>query len=610
MVGELQGDRGVMSSRAGVTIVVLLALVTVAPMVIIVGSIDRGFDWWDEGFVYAMITSDRLAVGEVWGFQHLLNPLFELTGSSILLFRILRLIGYVSLGVVLTLMARTILRARGVELSGVAWVAVGLVAQVGTLAAWSYPPRYLGYNELSSWLTQLVAAILMLLLLVRPRGGAARPRLALWAICGFLIALLVVAKVSSGVLLAIVALVAALVATDVVPRWQRSVAGLLGALIGLLAMVASGVPVVSYLDSVVQIALGRSPRAGTGYSATNLLVAYGESLVVTATILALPVILASVVVLVARGIGREAATLRSVAAPVEGIILVLAGVLVLLLVDIVTFGPTPDSWTGLGALSVFMLVLAVVCLLVLREPPPREVPGSAAQGMPAMLLASALFVLAPVLSAVGTNNPLAGQTIFAVTMWAVGAGVGLVVLAQRSTAVTLSARLLPVVLLIGVVAVWGLAVASDVTLHPYRTAPLFSQDSRVDDGYVRGISLTPEETALLASLDDAAERLDADDVPTLSIARPGALLAFNASSWTAMWPGPDWAASIALTCSEARPTELIVLQSHDQVDGMPEHDRLVAGLQSCGIDFPADFEVVDRFPSRDPQLDVTIWSLR
>lgn len=626
-----EDTRSVLSGREGGALIALLALVTIAPLAIIVGSLDRGFDWWDEGFVYAMITTGRVAVGEVWGFQHLLNPLWDLTGGSVLVFRVLRVLGYVALGVVLTVMARAVLRARGVELSAAGWVMVGLAAQVGTLAAWSYPPRYLGYNELSSWLTQLIAALLILLLLARPhdRPAARRLALSLWALSGLLVALLVVAKITSGALLALVALAAALVATDAIPRWQRSAAGLLGAGIGVLAMIVSGVPVVSYLDSVIQIGLGLSPQAGTGYSASALLVAYGESIVVTAAILAVPLLLASLVVIVSRGVGRVSASPRSLTVPVERITAVFAGVLLLLLVDLVLFGASPDSWTALGSLSVFLLALAVLCMLVLRDrtaqgqPPsggpamaatvpggpgmPATVPGG--PGMSATVGAGALFVLAPLLSAVGTNNPLAGQTLFAVTIWAVGAGVGLMLLAQRSTAVTRAARLLPSALLIGVVAVWGLAVASDAILHPYRTAPLFSQQSRVDDGPLRGISLTPGEAGLFLSLGEAAERLDATEAPTLSIARPGALLAFNASTWTAMWPGPDWAASIALSCSEAEPDGMIVLQSADQVEGVAEHDRLVAGLRACGIDFPAAFEVVDRLPSDDPQLDVTIWRL-
>lgn len=111
-------------------------------------------------------------------------------------------------------------------------------------------------------------------------------------------------------------------------------------------------------------------------------------------------------------------------------------------------------------------------------------------------------------------------------------------------------------------------------------------------------------------LGSAAERLEASEVPALSLASPGALLAFNQSGWAAIWPGPGWADSIALSCEENPPADLFVLQSLPSIEGTVAHDRLVTGLRECGIEFPDDFDAVDRHRSVEASRDVTIWRLR
>ena len=59
----------------------LMAFVVVVTYLRIVWLLPRGFDWTDESFIMSMTASDRIAVGEPWGFQHLLNPLYRLTGD-------------------------------------------------------------------------------------------------------------------------------------------------------------------------------------------------------------------------------------------------------------------------------------------------------------------------------------------------------------------------------------------------------------------------------------------------------------------------------------------------------------------------------------------------
>lgn len=595
-----------------------IVAITVVTFAVILATLNRGFDWSDEGFVYTMIASNRVSESEYFGFQYLLHPVYELLGSSVLMFRILRLFGYVILGVVLTMLARKLLQTKGIVLGRIGWIIVGLVAQIGTFAAWSYPPRYLGYNELSSWLTQLATALLISLLL----GGRSATtgqivrRWWMWPTTGAILSALILSKVSSGVFLLLVAIVTSAFAVNGGVWWKRLTGLLSGLFAGFLLMLVTGVPLLTFFKASAQLSGDPSGQAESGYSITTLLATYLSSMVVTVVTLAVPILIAGIVLLVVKGFSTPSASARRVVASVERVTLFLAFVLAILLLALNVIPSSPDnsffptaldSWASLGVSNAFLFALAVLSLAVLANPAMN--PPNSLRRKSIALAASSLFALAPLISALGTNNRIFGHTVFSSTLWAVGAAIGLVLLWQRSAAISATVRAIPVFLLGAIVASSGLAVAGDVFLHPYRTAPYFTQKSPVDVGDLRGIQLTGGEADLYSWLHRAGERLDAEGVPALSIATPGALLAFNASGWTAVWPGPSWSTSIAQSCANAAPDDLFVLQAATETTGTAGHDRLVEGLQSCGLDFPADFSVVDWYPSGDPAHDIRIWRL-
>lgn len=591
-------------------IIVGIVVVMAITFAVIVATLDRGFDWSDEGFVYAMIASNRVSTSEFWGFQYLLHPLYDLLGSSVLAFRIVRLVGYVALGVILTLIARALLRSRGIQLGRAGWILVGLVAQIGTFAAWSYPPRYLGYNELSSWFTQLGSALVIFLLLEGrfERGDRRTDRWWVWGITGVVLSLLLVAKISAGAFLTVLAVVAVLLTTTG-RAWKRLAGLSAGLLAGLLLMAFSGVPLLSYVVTSIRLGADPSAQAESGYSLPGLLLTYLGSMAVTVSALAIPILLAAVLLLVVRGLSTEGPASRLVV-QIENIVLFLAFVLAIVVVSMIVFPGDLDTWASLGVLNAFLLALAVTSFALL-------VPGTTAAADPSSRrsavvvgFAFVVFALAPLISALGTNNRIFGHTVFSVTIWAVGAAVGLVLLWRRSTASSAAVRVLPVLLLAVLVGTSGLAVAADVFLHPYRTAPYFTQKSTVEVADLRGLRVTTDQAGLYTWLHDTGHDLDARDVPTLSIATPGALLAFNASAWSAIWPGPAWADSIATSCADGPPVDLYVLQAASEEEGTVLYERLVDGLAGCGIDFPDDFQTVDRYRSDDPMLDVQIWRLR
>ncbi|MGH3703340.1 MAG: hypothetical protein ACRDT9_01805 [Agromyces sp.] len=585
-------------------------------LLVIVAALNRGFDWSDEGFAFAMISSNRVSSGEFWGFQVLLNPLYELFGSSILAFRVLRLLGYIALSIVLCVIARSVLDAIGVRLRRSSWILVILVAQAGTFAAWSYPPRYLGYNELSSWLTQLAGAILILLL-IRGRVNTTPParrrgQWVLWALVGFLICGLFVAKITAAAALTVIALIVALLPANSGRRWVRVGFLASGAVVAALVMLVAGTPVVAYTQSVIALFLNPDDQAVSGYSLTDMLNAYLWSASQTIGVLAAPIILAAVALLVSRGIPRTPADGGRPGLPgsIVHVALALGAVALFMVVSIPAFPAAGvHIFSALGFGTAFMFFAAVLSFAVLA---PRTVRPGLLIGHRATttIFLLALFALIPLVSGIGTLNALLGQTVFSATFWAVGAGVALAVLWERSWTTSPVMRLFPLLLSAAIVAAGSVAVAGDVLNHPYRTQPYFSQKTESTTGEFRGLRLTEGEVELLEWLDDTGTRLDADGVPALSMASPGALLAFNGSGWANLWPGPDWANSMIRACGGERPDDLFVLQSASSDDESEIYEQLQTGLDGCGVDFPRDFERVAEHPSENPEQDVTVWRLR
>lgn len=604
--GELAVQAGRTERNVRRALVWLTLAAVFVGLAMIVWTLNRGFDWSDEGFVYTMIEANRVSTREFWGFQHLLHPVYDLFGSSVLAFRTLRLLGYVTLGAILTLVTKRALGLFGLSLRRLSWVLVAAVAQVGTLAAWSYPPRYLGYNELSSWFAQVGGALLLLVLFERIASssgrGLRRTSFWLWLSLGAIIVILFFAKFTAAILLGGLTLVVFCCPTSA-SRWKQLGAAALGAISLLLLLAATGVPLIDYTRAVVRLALDPSAQAESGYPLSSLINVYLQSLALTVRTLALPAAFTAVVFIAAAGFAKNTGMRTKPRLLTERTAVAFMTLTSLLLV----LPSALTKWDSLGMTNAFMLVFALLAFMILT--PARIEPFSAPIATRMNLSAAVLiFAFAPFVSGFGTTNALVGQTVFAASLWAAGAGVAGALLLERATALTASARLAPLALIAVVAASATYAVSRDIA-EPYRSSPLYSQDSLVGEGHLRGIHLTAEQARLHHWLHTSGDSLSAKRTPAVSVASPGALLAFNASDWVNSWTGPGWDKAVAEACGDGV-GDLYVLQSASETNGTGAYDQLVAGLGECGIDFPRDFQLVDRHESVDPALDVTIWSLR
>ncbi|WP_109472591.1 hypothetical protein [Ornithinimicrobium cavernae] len=548
---------------------VLCGAATLVGLGLVLVSLNRGFDWTDEAFVYTMIASDRLAVGEAWGFQHLLHPLFAAVGERVLVFRVLRLVGYLALSGALTWTAGRVLARLGRPLARREWWLVLLVAQAGTLLAWSYPPRYLGYNELSSWLGQLLCAALALGLLP-PAVDPARRAVLPWLVAGLLLPPLVVAKFTTGVAWVPLLLPAVAVPVPGVPRRLRGLAALGGAALALVLLVATGVPVLDTVRQATGLLFDVRAQEVTDHSVPVVLRTYLEATLQTAWVLVVPLALLAVLALraVRSTDGRRGVVVLTWLLPV-------AAVLALL-------WPARASWETLGSLSAFLGAGGLLVLVLAH----RRRPGTPIR----LVLVVGLVLATPLTAAAGTNNGIWGQTLFAATVWAVLLGAALCLLSRAAAPAVRGA---PVLLGGLVLALTASHVAGDVLVHPYRTTPYLSQGAPTSVPQLSGIRMMPEQSEEADWLAAVAREQRAAGVPAVAIASPGHLFLFNQSGWASPWRDASWATSVVEACRTQPPDDLFVIDPGDTVPGASEdRDRLRTALRACDLRFPDDFRSV------------------
>ena len=90
---------------------------------------------------------------------------------------------------------------------------------------------------------------------------------------------------------------------------------------------------------------------------------------------------------------------------------------------------------------------------------------------------------------------------------------------------------------------------------------------------------------------------------------PGTLFAFNSSDFVNPWPYENWADFIAVACDARSPERMFVIaRPSDVEDGVGNVSKIQDGLERCGIEFPAQFDVAATKGSGDSAIE--IWEFR
>lgn len=576
----------------------------------ILWTLRHGYGWGDEAFIDTMIATNRMAIGEAWGFQHLLHPLYTVTGESFLIFRVLRLVGYVTTSVGLVWSARLMMRRMGFSIPRSGWVFILLLAQAGTFLVWSEPVRSLGYNELASWFTQLGVALILLSLTWREplphHGRSSRVPWAIWAGLGGLTILLGFAKVTSAVAFGAVLALALVVPNPSLRLWKRVVSLTAGAASVLLLLWVGRVPVGFYLKNAYLLVFDKSAREAFGHPGAVMFTTYADSLLFTGRAL-LPAVLLFALAMASFGRNTPSVGDGSRAGAIDWVTWTLGVLLVIALVAL----PRVDVWSYVGEVAVFIGAAGFIGLAIVGVDRVARLRPAVSRLFP-VAVGGVAVMAAPFIAAVGTTNRLAGQLVFAATLWSVVLGIALVLLAQRATRLRSRARALPLILGCVVLLLAALAVRADIA-KPYQNAPLLSQQTSTSVPALRGLLLTETDAAWADWLAAAGDSLHARGVPAIAIDSSGAVLAFNGSSYGNPWLGKDWLAayrSLSLACRTHPPTDLFVLQPGDSTPHASSTSGVTKSLAACGISFPGDFQRVAHTGSANPQRVMTIWRLR
>ena len=595
------------------TIWLIASLVLVVVVyAVLAWAIPRGFDWTDEAWVYSLISSNRVAVGEAWGFQHVLHPLFVATGQSVIAFRVIRLIGYFLVSAFLLLIAHRTANALGWAMRLTNWLLILAVSQTGTFVAWAYPPRYLGYNEVSSWLTQVGAGLIVLLVVSRitakPVVGA-RVVLVIWAGLGAIVVLLLAVKITTGVMFGALVIAALFVSSPTLVFSRRILTLAGGVVVGLLVLLASGFPFIDYARNLLSLVFDDSARRAYDHPVGELLKTYGLSFAGSARTIFLSltffvVVVALLLGLVSSRVSRQVVRLVAATAGTFGVLTVIS-----LFIWPVTEVPFAD----LGYFTLFNGSAALV-LVTLWLGVSHGEGGRSSQAKWVEIFGCTVVIATPFAGAVGTNNGIVGQLLYSSTIWAVALAFLLVVLGERLALKGHSAlSSIPSVILVCLLLLSAFAVRGDVLNHPYRTSPYGLQQSPTSATHLGGMLLTAQEAEWADWMSSQARSLKAESTPAIAISSPGGILTFNNSPFASPWIETFWPVSfrsISAACAErTRPLKLFVLQPGNAKTGSQVVEQTASALRDCGISFPADFVKAAVHPSNTPEFSMTIWKL-
>lgn len=588
--------------------VLLAGAVAVSVHVVILLALRRGFDWSDEAWSYSLIANSRITEGEAWGYQHLLHGPFEWLGHSVLAFRVVRFVSYGALTIVGTTVLARISALLGFRLRRWEWWLVLLVAQIGTFLAWSFPPRYFAYNEVSALLAE-AGALAIAALLARAGGrsliGRSSVRAGVWAAVGLVTVFLTIAKFTSGAAFGVVVLAAFVVGDGVFGWVKRVLFAVGGSAIASLWLLVSGFPVHPFAASIRGLLFDASARAANGHSPRALLVMYQRSLGDGIQAVVVPVALFAILLgllFVAGGRVTKQASMVRVGA---------LTFVVLVLLSIATL-PRIDTFPSLGRFILLMAAMAIVAVAAALS----QARGESERIGPRAPLVVGLgaLVAAPFISAVGTNMFITGQLLYGATVWCALVAIALLFAARQLERVGSQMATIPVAILTLFVLISATQVAGETLSHPYRSTPYLGQGYATDAPFLQGILVTEAEANWADWLVAESKTLDAKDTPTLSLASPGALLIFNNSNYASPWLEDFWPVSfgsIGMACAGARPDSLLVLQPATSGDGTTNFQLFHSALKdSCSVEFPGDFDLVAKHDSPNPQYDMSIWRLR
>lgn len=570
----------------------------------------RGFSFADEAFYYSLIENGVHAPAGPFTFHLLLNPLFEALGSTILSFRILRIVGYLLVAATLGAVISGLLRQRG--FSGWQLLAFPMaMAVVGVAWSWSFPPPAVSYNEVAVWSSVLAAGLVLLSDRSTSIWGASLLNLT----GGLVLSVAVFNKFLSGLTLTLFLVVVLCLLPGPSTRLRRlfHTACLIAGLgLGAVALTAGGLPFAAVSREAWSALFDPSLSGAWLHGVDDLLagaISVPAGLVSGMNRGGWLMLVASVVLF---GLGREQLLKMSVSVPKWCVQTGIATAVLLGMVPIgldwrvgnlAVFGGFPAREASMGlALAMALILTAVGAKAASR----RRLPSPAIWEAWFPLAA---LCLVPLIVSVGTNNSLLGHAIYAGFVWfaVIGAACGLLLIG--ATDAMQDYFVLATLVGFGLAAV--MAMFSGTWLTPYlQDQPLLRQNSYTDSPLLRGIRLSREQAGLVDRLGRQAARngfslRGAFAKPVIAIGDdlqgPGRLLFFNNSAFAypfLLSEVPGSYSSIVEACGDNARSPHILTGGPGVLDSMKDATMADSAIEACGAKYPEDYRAVQLFKDR------------
>lgn len=469
-------------------------LITVACFYILLVSksifvaLNRGMDWTDEAWVVAVSRDWSREPGSLSLFNYLTFILLKISLDDILIVRIIRvslylLICFYFVSVVLKTFTQGKLKL--FEIKVIACIASFLCM----LVAFSYPPRYISYNELTSWIVCSIIATYLKNYEVSESMGQVKKK---FVLIGFLNSLLFFVKFPVGIIFIIITLTVSIMTIRNLQSEHLKITSirhyLYGFTICVLCFEAATGQAINYFRDVAEIITSSHEQKKYAHESVSLLHTYSSQVISVSKDFGLKLLIPlSFLFLVLKTLERgNLITRRSTP------LLITFSTLLLFINGFPVH--KEDFWNSAGNWIISLSLLnSTFIFLFLKS---KIITGTDCVYM-------LILNWSTLISGIGTNNTIGGQAIFSI--------VGLIavtLIILLSLARYLRIRVTLLALLIGIMSFVPSVVHAN-TLGMYRVAPIKELNSKVEGIKVlRNIYVTDTDAKLYSLLANISATLE------------------------------------------------------------------------------------------------------
>ncbi len=565
----------------------MLAILVATSFLILLSSF-FGFDFSDEAWILSMTSSQRVPFMEPWAYQYVLGPLWDFSGEYILIFRLIRILIYITATL---LLARIVLigysKRLDLKVRKEVVVVYYSVSIYGAYWAWIWSANALGYNEFASSLGTLAVATFYYITVLAPKHLCLR-RAGVAFSLGFVLLLIAPFKISSFLALAALFLISHTISMKSLKLYAfDTFFTFIGSLSAILVLAAEGFPWRNWLQTSLDLLVNKDLQVQFGHPLSELLIQnaaiLGESLLRVIPLVIPPLVLSFFSAQTrfrpenmkfSEQIGRFSVTYWT---------------LTIFALALAVFIPNiKNHYSIITYLSAFVLLLAVILTQIL------DVEGKQGKsGECEFRIATLAIIISPLMIALGTNNPITGQVSFSMSPWFVLIGIGAAVCFETQSCFS---KILIRNLVAAISIITFLLVFLGVVSHPYRQAPIWFNSSQTTAKHFSGMFVTEDQSEILNWLETIGNKKEYVDKPTIAIDNPGYLFAFNNSDFASPFIASFWSVSyesIDHACHESDGEAPIILRAAGQEIPKEVFDNLAA----CGVTDLNDYKVSEEFIS-------------